>query len=238
MSTELLYGQSTLRNLMNQHLDYDYTITIVRHSERPSFDNIPVEKQDSVTITQRGIEAARNFGKSLVLEANIDKMKVYHWGLKRCSDTADAIAAGASSVGGTIFERESKHLLSPIADIKTYHNALKVGGWNKMLHDWQATEAGHKALVPTKKYSMEIYSKLLVRKEDEDSVNFSVIAAHDLQIFPLLSSVFGGEFNDVGYLEGPVISWNKLRVTFSFGDKTRTMELSKLFADSTVSPQV
>ena len=62
MTGALLYGNSVV-TLTRRLRAVDRTALIIRHSERPSFDNLPIESWDSVGLTERGVEAARDLGE-------------------------------------------------------------------------------------------------------------------------------------------------------------------------------
>lgn len=216
MVKNLLFGNATISLLTKRPSGVNLTVAIVRHSERPSFDTIPMEKWGDTTITERGTEAAKDFGRAIVHDAGIYNLRVYHWGQKRCADTADAVATGAKEVGCTVRERNALHLLSPIADQGKYEAALKQGQWESLLHDWQATKEGHVAMIPMRRFASETFRTLFggeISRPDE----VSIIVAHDLQIFPLVSSVFGGPVTKVGYLEGLVLCRTDRETLIGFG---------------------
>lgn len=229
----LLFGKAAMNHLIMRPSKEDLTVAIVRHSERPSFESIPMEKWGNVTITERGVEAAKDFGRAAAIDAGINNLRVYHWGQRRCADTADALAAGSKEAGCSIRERNALQLLSPIADESAYQAALKLGGWERLLNDWQSTEEGHVAMVPMKKYASEVFRTLL-----GDEINrfgeVSIIVAHDLQIFPLASSVFGGPVTKVGYLDGLVLSKTaEGEILVGFGDSARRAQPSDLLLPKT-----
>lgn len=90
---------------------------------------MPIQAWDGVGLTERGIEAARSFGRALAQDGGILTMGAYIWGLKRCLDTADAIAAGAREKGCRISGQETLAFGSPIADRRKYDLALESGHW-------------------------------------------------------------------------------------------------------------
>ena len=221
MTDDLIYGKMAVHNILNRDKEADFTIAVIRHSERPSFNKIPTEKWADVTITDRGIEAAKKFGKALGNQAvPPNSLKVYYTGQRRCADTAAAIATGIGQSAGP--EERGLNFISPIADAAKYDDMLKNGRWKELLDGWLSSDNSYDCMTPVSLYTREFFRKLTSLGYSHGS-NVVVIVAHDLQIFPLVSKIFGKNITNIDYLEGPVISKKKDDFEIGFGNEKRSV---------------
>jgi broad specificity phosphatase PhoE len=203
------------------------TFVVIRHSERPSFNNIPMEDWDNIRLTPRGVEAANDFGNALVNDVKMSNLCFYGWGLKRCMDTAESIASGADNAARKIHRIKTLHLRSPIADREEYDKSQRSGHWNEFLVRWLSADAKQNAMVPVDEYAQDIFRELLNPKFS-GSQNTSIIVTHDLHILPLVSYVFGVPIHTLDYLDGVVIRSTSKEVQIGFGKIFRQLEFNQL----------
>ena len=97
--TEKLSDGKNVLDFCNSLSSGTRRVVIVRHSERISFRNVPMEEWNGVGITEKGVTVARAFGRSLADDSDGSRLNVYGWGQRRCHETADAIAEGAREKG-------------------------------------------------------------------------------------------------------------------------------------------
>jgi hypothetical protein len=227
MAVGLPYGENVL-SLVRRLGSVDETVLIIRHSERPSFDKMPIETWDNVGLTERGVEAATIFGEALARQGGIRNMRAYGWGLKRCMDTADAIASGAMQGGCLIPDRGALTLGSPIADRRKYEVALGSGHWPEYVAKWLGGEAQDGALFPAKEYAAGTFREVFDRKLAE-SDGVSLIVTHDLQIFPLVATVFERPIAELDFLDGLVVKADPHAIRVGFGKGVRSKQRRELF---------
>jgi broad specificity phosphatase PhoE len=226
MITAPPYGGGVL-SLLLQLPEMGKTLVVIRHPERPSFHNLPIEEWDKAQLTANGIQAAKEFGGALARDATIDSLAIYSWGLKRCAETADAIASGAERAGCEIIDRKEIGLKSPIADRGKYDAALRAGDYNRMLNDWLSPETKQTTMVPVDEYAPEIFGELL------DSSTYSqhrttVVVTHDLHVIPLARHVFGFPIPMPGYLDGLVAKANSKQVQIGYSGMHKSIERSQV----------
>jgi broad specificity phosphatase PhoE len=227
MAKGLFYGNSVLNLFRRMHAEGG-AVLIVRHSERPSFDGISIEEWDGVGLTERGIEAAREFGAALAREGEGVPLCSYGWGLKRCLDTAEAIAAGAREGGSRISGVRALHFRPPIADRSKYDAALGSGHWAEFVDDWLTGRDQDGALVPSRTFTAGFLREL----SDcglPGSKEISLIVTHDLQIYPLVGFLTGIPIRKLDFLDGPVIKMDGQRVQVGFGDVIHTLGRKEVF---------
>ena len=226
MFKHLFYGNNVIE-LVTKLSRMDRTVLVIRHSERPSFDNIPMEDWNNIGLTSKGVKAAKDLGKALAKEVKISSLSSYGWGLKRCIDTAEAIAAGADGVGCEIRERGVLRFDSPIADRNKYDNAIRSGHWAEFVASWLSGEVQQNAMVPVDKYAPEIFRGLLDSRFC-GAQNTSIIVTHDLHILPLVNYVFDMPVSTLDYLDGIVIKSSAGDVQIGFGGMFRQLEYDLL----------
>ncbi len=190
-------------------------VVIVRHSERISFRNVPMEKWDGVGITERGVTLARAFGRSLADDGDASRLNIYGWGHRRCHETADAIAEGARETDRAVRRPGDLSLGGPISNYAAYKEWILSGRYLEMLETWQRAGDTKGGLTPIAKYSPHVFREIL-----DPSISppkeVSVIVTHDFHIFPLACHAFGTLVETPDYLDGIVIgeTENGLRVGY------------------------
>ena len=178
-------------------------VVVVRHSERPDFAGVPTKDWNDVGMTNNGFEAAKMMGRALAQITETSQLDSYGWGLKRCLDTANAIAAGATAAGYSSAYMGPVHMKSPIANREIYDRQLGTMALEETILDW-LNEKDQNVFVSVREYTREILGRLIaVQSKDLDA--FTVVATHDLHILPLLSGIFGKPIRYIEYLDGLVI---------------------------------
>jgi hypothetical protein len=219
MDRNLRWGSKIIQML--EELDgKGHSVIMIRHSERPDFDNIPQEQWDSVDLTEAGIAEARNFGKALVTQDKIRDLQVFGWGFKRCQTTAQAICEGATSQSNRVHKPTKISLKSPVANGNEYRKALVSLTWDKFIGDW--LKDGQSAMVPARKYAEEIYLSLL-RDDVCHPGKTTVIATHDLFIIPLARYYFASSSHYVDFLDGVVLQINGNQLKVGYGGEIKTV---------------
>ncbi len=199
----LSWGNQTLQII--DRLGYGTKLAIIRHSERPSFDNLPYSEWDIAELTTKGYDVAVEFGKILGIMSKVKNVQVFGWGLKRCQLTAMAISKGAEQAGCRVTGPSPISLKSPIADRVEYEGALHSGQWESFLTSWlENSNKNQTAMVPIDRYAKEIFGSLL-RSGIISSDSITIIATHDLHILPLMAHAFSKPQRTLDYLDGIVI---------------------------------
>jgi broad specificity phosphatase PhoE len=228
LDSGLMYGKSVLDMVERLHA-VDKTVLVIRHSERPAFGDLPIEEWDGVGLTERGIEAARDFGKALARDGGVRALGAYGWGLKRCLDTADFVGAGAKEDGCQVSGQGSLRFSYPIADRRKYEVALGSGHWEEFVDDWLIGRAPESALVPAHRFATGFMRELFELKLPE-SGGVSVIVTHDLQIYPLVGFLVGIPIRKLDFLDGLTIKAGPQDVEVGFEGTVRTLRRSELLA--------
>ena len=83
-------------------------------------------------------------------------------------------------------------------------------------------------MVPANSFASGLFRELFGNKLPE-SEGVSLIATHDLHIFPLVSFVFGVPILKLGFLEGLVIKTDSLQVQVGFEEGVRSLRRNELF---------
>ncbi len=222
MGRQLVYGQRVIDHLAGRPRA-ERDIVIIRHSERPSLIPHPVEIWDDILLTPRGIHAANEFGRALVEEVGIDRMRVYSWGSRRCAQTADAIASGVAEAGCEVSPREAMNLGSPVVNRERYDDIMRLHIWDEFLKDWLDPKKGHEAMAPFSQFARGVFQKVL-----SDGVcrpgEVTLIATHDLYVIPLATRAFSSPVTKVDFLDGLVIGADSKRVHLGFGGASTTLE--------------
>lgn len=219
-----MYGNDVLD--LVAHLDErDKTLIVIRHSERPSFDNLPISRWDSLGITSQGVEAAQDFGMALAQELRAADLRVYGWGLQRCIDTAGAIATGAKRGGCRVVDQRTLRLKSPIADRRGYEAAQLSDNWQETVRGWLSGSL-ETPMVPIEKYGPEILGNLFdpgVCASGETSL----VVTHDLQIMAIASHLFGSPVGWPTFLDGLVLKSDDKEVLVGMGEMVRSVPLDQ-----------
>lgn len=228
VTSDLIYGGRVI-----QHLDsipeIGSTLIIVRHSERPSFGGMPVEEWDFVTINERGRSAATSFGRALAERRKDQKLDVRSWGLRRCVETAECIAAGAKEVGYHAPQVTPLGLRGPVSDIEAYNDLMRRGVWTEMLTGWLGRGA-YESMVPMNEYASEVLSALLNSEfHARQRGDTTIIATHDINILPLATFLHKRPVMKVDFLDGIVLKSDGVNVHVGF-ESSSTLVAHTLFA--------
>jgi phosphohistidine phosphatase SixA len=227
MRKPLVYGSPVMDHVTKRHPESKRTIIVIRHSERPTFDGIPSEEWDHVLLNENGIKTAKEMGRAIAETIPTEKIRVFHWGFARTSQTADAIVEGAEEMGKKVKSRRTLDLLPPVADRSAYLAIMKAGGGREMFRLW-LTGGGHDAMVPVSDFGTKVFSELL-----SDRVcgfgEAAVVVTHDIHIYPLLHHVFG-KTSVINFLDGIVISTSPELVHIGFGEMSESVHPNRLIA--------
>lgn len=157
MYNEPIWGAKVLQMLRG--LVGGNIVAVIRHSERPNFDNLPCHEWENVGLTTKGTIAATKFGAALSEFENAKSFQIFGWGLKRCIETAEAISKGARNGGCNIDGPSSIILKSPIADREAYDKPLfscKWDLWDQMINDWLIDETPQTIMLPSRQYGRDL----------------------------------------------------------------------------------
>jgi len=202
-------------------------VVVVRHSERISFRNVPMEKWNGVGITEKGVAVARAFGRSLADDSDRSRLNVYGWGQRRCHETADAIAEGAGGKGRPIRRLEGLKLGGPISDYAAYKEWILSGRYLEMLETWQRAGDTKGGLTPIAEYSPHVFRGILDPRISPPK-EVSVIVTHDFHIFPLACHAFGTLVGLPDYLDGIVIGETEKGMRVGYRGSVRSTDLASL----------
>lgn len=226
MEMELRWGNKIIQAI--RQLDgQEKTIVLVRHSERPSFDGMPVELWNSVELTERGIEEAKRFGMAVSTDGAVRNLRVHHWGLKRCVMTADAISIGASKAGSNVHGPTAIHLISPIVNHKDYQK--EVGGvpWDVFVNNWLSVAGPQFGMMAPPQFAKEILRSLRNEKLTAPG-GATLVATHDLHIIPLIKYVFNETQPWIDFLDGIALKVDSDKVTASFNGNIQYLRHEEL----------
>ena len=194
---ELEWGNKILK-AAEQLKAQENLVLIMRHSERPSFDNIPFEQWRHVELTGKGIEVAKGFGREI--SGRTKSLRVHHWGSKRCFMTADAISIGARENGSTVAGPDPIKLRHPILNFEDYNRELKSTHWEVFLDKWLNGDT-MPSMIPAEEYAKEIFSSVAREKKSRPE-GVTIIATHDLYIMPLVHYAFRPVKPWIDFLDG------------------------------------
>lgn len=200
------YGEWIIERLLKFPKNSSLAI-LIRHSERPDFNNIPINSWNSVLLTQRGEEVATEFGAALVSEDHFYSVNAYGWGLERCTATAKKIVEGAVSAGSNAVCSTLADFQSPIQNLELYNHYLQSGKYLDMIENWFSTDNAYSPFHPYTLYSKGIISRI-VNECMQLNQTITVIVTHDLHILPILNDIFGGRTTEIGFMDGIIISKN------------------------------
>lgn len=228
MFGDLLRGSRVLR-LMGVLKRGLQTVAVIRHSERPSFDNLPYHEWDDAGLTDKGTKEAVRFGRSIAQTQNPKCLQISWWGLKRCALTAEAISEGARDEGCPVLGPYPIAFKSPIARREEYDKALHSGQWDQFISDWLRDESPQVAMVPARQYAKEIYRALLAAELCSPG-KITIVVTHDLHILPLARLFFPSSSRWIDYLDGMVLKVEDKIVSIGFDGATKYIKRDRLFS--------
>jgi broad specificity phosphatase PhoE len=224
--TEKLSDKTILHFLTGFSLS-EKSVAVIRHSERVSFHDVPMEKWDSVGITESGLTAAEELGRALVKDARISRVRIYSWGQRRCVETAAAISKGLVEEGASVYSSGSLSLKGPISDYGAYKEMIMTGRWQEMLDSWQKAKDVKGSLIPIAEYSPMIFREILAL-ETSRREELRLVVTHDLHIIPLACYAMEAVVNPPDYLDGLVIGQQDSKISVGYGQLSKSVDLGFL----------
>ena len=206
-------------------------VLIMRHSERPSFDNIPFEQWRHVELTGKGIEVAKSFGREI--SARTKTLRIHHWGSKRCFMTADAISIGARENGSSVEGPTPIGLRHPILNMEEYNRELKSTHWEVFLNKWLRSSELVPSMIPADQYAKEVFRSVLREKRSKPN-GATIIATHDLYIMPLVHYAFHPEKPWIDFLDGVALKIRDDDLVVAFDGKEKQLPFTELAKDSQI----
>lgn len=221
---ELEWGSKILK-AAEQLRAQENSVLIMRHSERPSFDNIPFEQWRNVELTGKGVEVAKSFGRAI--SAQTKTLRIHHWGSKRCFMTANAISIGARESGSNVYGPNPIELRHPILDQDDYNRELKSTRWDVFLNNWLRGKEDMPSMIPADLYAKEIISSVLREKRSKPD-GMTIITTHDLYIMPIVHYAFHPEKPWIDFLDGIALKMHGDDIEVAFDDKTKQLTSAEL----------
>lgn len=186
-----------------------------------------MEEWNSVGITENGFAAAKELGGSLVRNAKISRATVYGWGLRRCVETAAAIALGLGDEGAIVRSMGNLDLKGPISDHSVYDDMIRTGRMQEMLDSWQRAEDVKRSLIPIAEYGPMVFRAILdqaTSRRDE----LTLVVTHDMHILPLASHAMRTTVDLPDYLDGLVIGSMGRKISVGYGQMEKSTDLGTL----------
>ncbi|MDG6998203.1 MAG: histidine phosphatase family protein [Nitrososphaerota archaeon] len=204
-------------------------VLIVRHSERPSFDNIPFEQWRHVELTGKGIEVAKSFGREI--SSSTKTLRIHHWGSKRCFMTADAISIGARENGSTVDGPSPINFKHPILDLEAYNRELKSTHWEVFLDRWLKGSDHIPSMTAADQYAKETFCAVMSEKRSKPD-GATIIATHDLYIMPLVHYAFHPKKPWIDFLDGVALKVRGDDLVVAFDGQEKKLRFTELASDS------
>jgi broad specificity phosphatase PhoE len=203
-------------------------VTIVlRHSERVSFHNVPMNQWNAAGITENGARAAGVLGGLLVENTGARRAQVFSWGQRRCEETARAIASAMARGGTDVRAPGRLTLQGPIADYSAYERFILSGRTSEMLDRWQRGEDVNGSLVPVSEYAPKVLREILNFGDHTDG-QLCLIATHDLHILPLACYALRDVVQPPDYLDGIVIGKSAEIIRIGYGQHSTVTSAGRL----------
>ncbi len=202
------------------------TIALVRHSARNSFAGIPAHLRDSVEITPEGVSLARSFGQSLgeIFPGNL--LLLGHTGALRCRMTAESIGDGYFPAERVLMLGCQPEIDSPVVNPEKCVALLTEPGWTEGMIRWLDEEMPGDTLRNPQTYAEDIIGKLLSFPKTGEP-DLLVVVAHDITLFPMVSSIFGKKITMVEFLNGIVIAADTTTAEFRYTDAQCSLKVKR-----------
>lgn len=204
------------------------TIVIIRHSKRNSFEGIPDHLRESVGITPEGILMARQFGESLGKILPGKPLFLGHTVARRCRMTAESIRDGYPPDTPARILGCEPEIKSPVVNLDKLIAIRNELGWREGIRRWLDQEIPGNILHDPHQYSDYVLRNLLScpysGKQD-----LLIAIAHDITLFPIISSVFGVKVNAIEFLNGIVITADTNRAELRFADTEFSLKADRYF---------
>jgi broad specificity phosphatase PhoE len=181
------------------------TIILMRHSHRRSFQGIPDHLREGIAITPEGAVMARAFGESLAQIVPNKRILLGHTPAKRCRMTAESIGCGYASMDRVRILGCRPEVGSVVADPDHYIRLREELGWQDLIRKWLNGEIPEETLENPRTYCDKTLAGL-VSFSEMNSDDLMVVIAHDVTIFPIISSVFKTTKTSLEFLNGLVIT--------------------------------
>lgn len=194
------------------------TIVLIRHSKRNSFEGIPDKLREGVEITPEGIFMAREFGESLGKILTGKPLFLGHTVAHRCKMTAESIRDGYSSDSSVRILGCEPEIKSPVVNLEKFIAIRNELGWKEGIRKWLDKEIPDDTLHNPRQYSDYVLRNLVSCPAVGDR-DLLIAIAHDITLFPIISSVFGEKVKAIEFLNGIVITADTNTAVIHFTDK-------------------
>jgi hypothetical protein len=202
------------------------TIVLIRHSKRDSFAGMPDHLREGVEITPDGILMAREFGESLGKISPGKHLVLGHTVAHRCKMTAESIRDGyPPGIPARIIGCEPE-IKSPVVHPERYIAIRDALGWREVIRKWLDQEISEDIFQDPHRYADYVLRNLFAYPGAKDRDLFVVIA-HDITIFPIISSVFGVKVKPVEFLNGIVITADTDTAELQFADAESSLKTER-----------
>lgn len=181
------------------------TIVLMRHSARNSFYGVPQELREAMDITSEGVFLARAFGESLQEIIMGNDLFLGHTVARRCRMTAEAIADGFASAGRVHLIGCQPEIESPVVNMDTYVAIRNEIGGPEGIRRWLDNRIPEDALQNPRHYADKIL-RSLVSFPVAGRNDLLIVVAHDITLFPIISTLFDRKLAAVEFLNGIVIT--------------------------------
>jgi len=202
------------------------TIVLIRHSKRDSFEGIPDNLREGVEITPEGILMAREFGESLSKILPERSLFLGHTVARRCRMTAESILDGyPQNIPVRILGCEPA-IKSPVVHLEKYIAIRDELGWREVIRKWLDLEILTTIFHNPHQYSDYVLRGLFTCPGIREGDLF-VVVAHDITIFPVISSVFGVKVKPIEFLNGIVIMADTDTAELQFTDSETSLKAER-----------
>ena len=199
------------------------TIVLIRHSKRDPFNGMPDLLRQDVEITPEGIHMARAFGESLGKILPENALVLGHTVANRCKMTAESIRDGYPSDNPARMLGCEPEIKSPVLHLARYVAIREEFGWHELIRKWLDQELPEDTFQNPHRYSDYVLRNLLTCPDVKEGDLF-VVVAHDITIFPIISSVFGVKVKPIEFLNGIVITAGTNSAEFQFADSESSLK--------------
>ena len=204
------------------------TIVIIRHSKRNSLKGIPDHLRESVGITPEGILMAREFGASLGKIFPGKSLFLGHTVARRCRMTAESIRDGYPPDPPARILGCEPEIKSPVVNLDKLIAIRNELGWREGIRKWLDQEIPGDILHDPHQYSDYVLRNLLSCPYSGEQ-DLLIAIAHDITLFPIISSVFGEKVNAIEFLNGIVITADTNRAELRFADTEFSLKADRYF---------
>lgn len=210
-------------NLLKEVPKTGRTIVLMRHSHRESFRGIPDNLREGVEITPEGVLLARAFGESLGQIVPKKRVLLGHTVARRCQMTAESIGHGYAFPDRVRILGCHPDVGSVVADPGNYIRLREELGWQCLMQKWLNHEIPEETLENPHTYCEKILDGL-VSFPGMNHDDLLVVIAHDVTIFPILSSVFGKTVTSLEFLNGLVITGDSPAFEIRYADADHALK--------------